>query len=145
MIVANFTSYKYVIFFRQNFSLGKKTPNYSKIYTIFSWSCLSWHTHVKVFKKIMGSTDICWETVCLVFRSYFLYPRPRSEGSYEFRSVRPSVYPSRRFLGICSLVFAEPQHGVRGPCFVACNRVRFSGKKIICPKNGENGPKIGFF
>ena len=49
------------------------------------------------------------------------------------------------FLGIGSLVFSETQHGVRGPCLVACDRAGFFLKKSFCPKNGENGPRTGFF
>ena len=67
--------------------------------------------------------------------------------------VRPSIFPSfslstllsGSFLGIGLLVFSETQHGVRGPCLVVRDRAGFFLKKSFCPKNGENGPKTGFF
>ena len=83
------------------------------------------------------------------FTQVFLDPRLWSEGSYELGSVlpsfRPSVLPSRSFLGIISLVFSETQHGVRGPCLVVCDTARVFLKKSFCLKNGENGPKTAFF
>ena len=60
-------------------------------------------------------------------------------------SFCPSILPSfcpEVFLGLARYFFSENQHGeahvlcVSGPIFF---------KKIFCPKNGENGPKIGFF
>ena len=57
---------------------------------------------------------------------------------------RPSVCLSGSFLGIVSLVFSETQHGFRGPWDIVLDRAGFFEKKL-CPKNGENGPKIGFF
>ena len=79
--------------------------------------------------------------VLIVAFKCFLDPQLWPEGSYELGSVRPSG----SFLGIGSLVFSETQHGVRGPCLVVRDRAGFFLKKSFCPKNGENGPKTGFF
>ena len=67
------------------------------------------------------------------------------EGSYELGSVRPSVLLSGNFLGIGSLVFFETQHDNRGLCVVVRDRQLDFFLKIFCPRNRENGPKIGFF
>ena len=74
-----------------------------------------------------------------------------AEGSYELGSphpaFRPSVFLSRCFLGIGSLVFSETQHGIRGPCVVVRDRARFFENKFFSQKWGKwakNFPKIGF-
>ena len=60
-----------------------------------------------------------------------------------------SVFNSRHFLGIVSLVFPEIWHGARIPCEVVVrNRAGFS-RKIFFPKKlgkwAKNRPKTGFF
>ena len=77
--------------------------------------------------------------------NFLIGPLRWLEGSYELGSVLLSVLLSGSFLGIGSLVFSETQHGVRGPCLVVRDRAGFFLKKSFCPKNGENGPKTGFF
>ena len=49
---------------------------------------------------------------------------------------------SGRFLGIVSLVFSKFWHDARNPYQVVCDIARFSEKKIFCPKNWENEPKM---
>ena len=86
--------------------------------------------------------------LCRCHFSSLLDHRLWPEGSYELGSVLPpfcpSVLLSRSFLGIGSLFFSETQHDVRGPCLVVCDCWIFL-KKSFCSKNGENGPKTGFF
>ena len=60
------------------------------------------------------------------------------EESYKIGSVHPSVLPSRRFLGIVSLVFSEISHG-RNLCVTELD---FLGK-LFLPQNWEKGPKMG--
>ena len=70
------------------------------------------------------------------------------EGSYELGSILPSFCPSvflsRSFLGIGSLVFLETYHGVRGPCLVLRDRARIFLKNLFAPKMGKMGQKEFF-
>ena len=72
---------------------------------------------------------------------YCLFGPPAVAGrSYELGPVLPpSCRPS--FLGICSLVFSETQHGVRGPCGVVRDRAGILGKNIFAPKMRKIGQK----
>ena len=71
-----------------------------------------------------------------------LDPRPWLEGSYGFGSVHPSV---QKFSWDLLIIFFWNSPWFRGPYGVVCDRARFLEKKNFYPKNGENGPKIGFF
>ena len=46
-----------------------------------------------------------------------------------------------QFLGICSLVFSETQHVVRGPCVVVRDRGGFFRKNIFAQKMPKMGKK----
>ena len=70
-----------------------------------------------------------------------LNTQPRPEGSYELKSVCPSILPPGSFLRIGSLVFSESQHGVRGPCVVERDRARFFENNIFAQKIGKMGKK----
>ena len=48
-----------------------------------------------------------------------------------------SVLLFRSFLGTGSLVFSGTQHGVRGPCGVVYDRVRFFENHVLPPKWGK--------
>ena len=64
------------------------------------------------------------------------------------QSFHPPIHLSRHFLGIGILVFSKFWLCVRKPDKVVFDRVRFffkKKKKKKCTKNGENGPKKGFF
>ena len=56
----------------------------------------------------------------------------------------PSMFQSV-FLRVRWLDFSEFQHDARNLHGVVCDRAWFFGKSFFCPKDWENGPKIGFF
>ena len=56
-------------------------------------------------------------------------------------SIHPSFCLSISLLRIGSLVFSEPEHGVRGPYLVMCDRAGFFGKNPYHTKMTENGQK----
>ena len=72
-------------------------------------------------------------------------PGLRPEGSYEFRSVRPSVRAcvcNAVFLELAgSLVFSDISHEVRGPINIEKWQSPIFRENSHFPKNGKKGPK----
>ena len=66
---------------------------------------------------------------------------PMNQGPFVRPSSCPSVFLSRRFLGIGSLVFSETRHGVRDPHVLLC-MIEPDFFFNFCPKNWGNGPKM---
>ena len=80
-----------------------------------------------------------------IHKEIFIGPPAEQKGHIKWGlSILPSFRPSVLFLGIGSFVFSETKHGGRGLCGIVCVIWNF-GKRNFCPKNGENGRKIGFF
>ena len=76
-----------------------------------------------------------------IFMHFTLIGRLAVVGRVLWIRVCPSFRPEV-FFETGSLVFSETQHGVKGPC-VAVRDSQIFWKKYFCPKNGENGPKMG--
>ena len=100
------------------------------------FSCSIWLiSSIKtLFWTLALTTKVKWIRGCQSF-SPLVFPS-------DLLSFHPSVPMSGSFLRICSLVFSETQHGVRGPCDLVRDRAGFFEKKNLCPKSG---PKIRFF
>ena len=67
--------------------------------------------------------------------------------SYKIGSAHSSFRLSVSFLGICSLGFSEPWHGVRDPYIVVFDRAGYFGKNphlAKMTKKVKNAPKTGF-
>ena len=77
------------------------------------------------------------------FRNSIIGPQAVA-GRVLWNRVCLSVLLSGHFLWIVSLTCSKFWHGARNPYEVVCDSWIFQ-ENFFCPKNGENGPKTGFF
>ena len=69
---------------------------------------------------------------------------PMNLGLSVLSFFRPFVLPSVQKFSPDWLIIFSCMRGARCSCGVVRDKVGFS-EKLFCPKNRENGPKIGFF
>ena len=121
------------------------------------WGCSNYRNYnkrvIKIIENIfmLSYSLIHFDSFLRLNNNVLLDPRPRPEGSYKIWSVRPSVFPSFHpsfhlsvsLIGICSLVFSESQHGVRGhiQLCVTAGFFRKNPHRAKITKNGQKWPK----
>ena len=116
----------------ENLGATFKGVGYPSCFSLCKAPLLFLYFFEKFFGPLAVAGRVLWIRGCLSFHPSVL------------SSFHPSVL-SGSFLGIGSLVFFLKLSVVLGAHMLLCVTARFFFEKKFCPKDWENGEKIGFF